>query len=133
MPRSKDLFPPGFCEETLRTIAVLLPSANKGVRDWYRKQQQLYRLDSRATKCPIPGIEGRQIDKFYFWRERLVILKQAFDEAEPKTMSQWWYDRRRGPQWYTFWVAIVVLVLTVFFGLAQTIEGAIQVYLAWHS
>jgi len=117
----------------LRTIALLLPSTDKGVKNWYRKQQLLYRLDSQATKRPIPGIEGRQIDKFYFWRERLVILKQAFDEAEPYTISQWWYDRRRGPQWYTFWVAIVVLVLTVFFGLAQTIEGAVQVYLAWHS
>lgn len=133
MPRSKNLFPPGFCEETLHTIALLLPSINKGIGSWYRKQQKVYRLDSRAIKRPLLRAEGRQIDRFYFWRERLTILKQVFDEAEPKTMSQWWHDRRRGPQWYTFWVALVVLALTVFFGLAQTIEGAIQVYLAWHS
>lgn len=133
MPRSKDLFPPGFCQETLHTIALLLPSVDISVKRWYRKQQRLYRLDSRAIKCPLLRVEGRQIDKFHFWRERLVILKQVFDEAEPRTISQWWHDRRRGPQWYTFWVAVVVLVLTVFFGLAQTIEGAIQVYFAWHS
>ena len=133
MTRSQDLFPPGFCEETLRSIALLLPSADGGVVCWYRKQQQLQHLDGRATKRPILRVVGRQIDKFYFWRERLIILKQVFDEAEPNTISQWWYDRRRGPQWYTFWVAIVVLALTVFFGLAQTIEGAIQVYFAWHS
>ncbi|RBR25180.1 uncharacterized protein FIESC28_02088 [Fusarium coffeatum] len=30
--------------------------------------------------------------------------------------------------WYTFWVAVLVLVLTIFFGLVQSIEGALQVY-----
>ena len=41
------------------------------------------------------------------------MLKQAFDEAQPKTIRQWWYDSRNGVQWYTFWVAVLVLVLTV--------------------
>lgn len=34
---------------------------------------------------------------------------------------------------YTFWVAAVVLALTIFFGVVQSIEGAIQVYYAAHS
>jgi hypothetical protein len=72
------------------------------------------------------------MDNFRYWRERLCILKQVFDEAEPATLSQWWYDRRKGPQWYTFWVAVAVLVLTVFFGFVQSIEGALQVYKAYH-
>lgn len=57
-----------------------------------------------------------------------MMLKQAFDETQPKTMRQWWYDSRNGVQWYTFWVAMLVLVLTVVFGLVQSIEGALQVY-----
>jgi hypothetical protein len=117
----------------LRTIALLLPSADESIGNWYRKQQRAHCLDSRAIKRPLLRIEGRQIDKFHFWRERLTMLKELLDEAEPRTLSQWWYDRRRGPQWYTFWVAVVVLVITVFFGLVQSIEGALQVYLAWHA
>jgi hypothetical protein len=57
-----------------------------------------------------------------------VTLKQVFDEAQPNTLSRWWYDRRNGVQFYTFWVAVMVLILTVFFGLVQSIEGALQVY-----
>ena len=34
-------------------------------------------------------------------------------------------------QWYTFWVAILVFVMTVFFGFVQSVEGALQVYLSW--
>lgn len=61
-----------------------------------------------------------------------MILKQVFDEAEPNTIPRLWYDRRKGVQWYTFWVAVFVLVLTVFFGFVQSIEGALQVYKAYH-
>ena len=36
-------------------------------------------------------------------------------------------------QWYTFWVAICVFIITLLFGLLQFIEGAMQVYLAWRA
>jgi hypothetical protein len=36
-------------------------------------------------------------------------------------------------QWFNFWFAVALLVgLTVFFGLVQSIEGALQVYKAYH-
>jgi hypothetical protein len=60
------------------------------------------------------------------------MLKQAFDEATPMKMSQWWHDRRNGYQWYTLWVAVFVLFLTVFFGMVQSVEGALQVWKAFH-
>jgi hypothetical protein len=59
------------------------------------------------------------------------MLKQVFDEAQPKTIRQWWYDSRNGVQWYTFWVAVLVLVLTVVFGLVQSVEGGLQVYVSF--
>jgi ABC-type Fe3+ transport system permease subunit len=60
----------------------------------------------------------------------MVILKQAFDDSEPRTVSQWWYDDRKRVQWYTFWVAALVLILTIVFGVTQTASGIIQ---AWAS
>jgi len=76
--------------------------------------------------------DDRQIEKFKFWRDRIIILKQVFDEAKPSTLLQWWYDRRNGKQWYTFWIAVLVLILTFFFGFVQSIEGALQAYKAFH-
>lgn len=99
---------------------------------WYRKQQKKYRLDCEAIQCPRLRSEDRRIDTFYYWRERLCILKQLYDDAEPSTLTQWWFDRRKGPQWYTFWVAVAVLILTIFFGIIQSIEGALQAYKAWY-
>jgi hypothetical protein len=68
-----------------------------------------------------------------FWRDRLVILKQAFDDAKPRTLRQAWADRRNPSQWYNFWVAgLLIIGFTLFLGTIQCVEGALQVYKAYH-
>ncbi|KAM7190953.1 hypothetical protein V8F33_009186 [Rhypophila sp. PSN 637] len=88
-------------------------------------------IDTRLTRCGSLQAEDRQIERFYFWRDRLVILKQAYDDATPSTLRQWWCDRRNGVQWYTFWVAILVLIITTLASRVQCVEGALQVYKAY--
>ena len=115
----------------------MLPRRDAHVRSWLQKQQRLTELHNRidrqaASEGRLKAAE-RQISKFVFWHDRLVILKQAFDESQPKNLRQWWNDRRNPVQWYNFWFAVALIVgLTVFFGVAATVEGAIQVYKAYH-
>ncbi|KAK1535799.1 hypothetical protein CPAR01_09341 [Colletotrichum paranaense] len=71
--------------------------------------------------------EARRIERFNFWRNRLVVLKQAYDDATPRTLSQWWYDRRNRVIWCTFWLAILVLVLGALVGVVQCVQGGLQV------
>ncbi|KAE8446415.1 hypothetical protein EG329_012020 [Mollisiaceae sp. DMI_Dod_QoI] len=136
--RNSPIFPEGLMDETLSTLALLLPEHNKDVKAWFKKQQKIVRkrrrlpLDPLARECGQLKKSERQIDKFVYWYDRLVILKQVFDEAEPSTIKQWWNDRRKKVQWYTFWVAALVLGLTILFGLIQCIEGAMQVYKAFN-
>jgi hypothetical protein len=121
--------PEGLAEETLRTLALLVPS-KPWTRAWITKQAAFknHLLDHQILHCGPLTTDNRRIEHFKFWGDRLVTLKQVFDEARPRTLAQWWHDRRNGVQWYTFWVAVAVLVLTVFFGLVQSLEGAMQVY-----
>jgi hypothetical protein len=41
-------------------------------------------------------------------------------------------DRRRKVQWATFWVTALVLILPLFFGAVQSVEGVLQVYRGYH-
>lgn len=77
-------------------------------------------------------MDDRQLSNFRFWRDRLAIIKEVYDESTPDSFSQWWHDRRNGVQWHNFWVAMVVLGLTAFFGFIQCILAAVQVYKAYH-
>lgn len=122
------IFPEGLIEETIQTLALLFPQGDKDTEKWYYKQDNPEDLDSGVLNCGYLRDDYRQIEKYKFWHNRLVILKEAFDESQPKTISQLWNDRRGGSQWYALWVAIG---LTLFFGLVQSIEGGFQVYKAY--
>ncbi|KAL2827739.1 hypothetical protein BDW59DRAFT_179017 [Aspergillus cavernicola] len=124
--RQTSIFPPGLVDETLATLALLFPQGDKEVQRWYNKQDDPEELDKNILSC---GMVGRQIGSYRYWHDRLVMLKTEFDRTQPSTISQWWNDRRDGRQWYPLWVA---LSLTVLFGLVQSIEGALQVYKAYH-
>ena len=133
------MFPNGLIEETLRSLALLFPHSDAGTRKWYKAQMKKAMkkasprdLDPKLLECGHLRAEDRHIDAFKFYRDRLVILKQAFDESEPNSLSQWWYDKRSGVHRYPLIIAALALVLTALFGLIQCIEGALQTYKAWH-
>lgn len=129
---STSVLPPGLIQETLKTLALLFPQHDPQTRTWLISHPDYPRIDKALLQCGQLRLDDRQIETFYLWHDRLVVLKQALDQSRPATLSQWWYDRRNGVQWYTFWVAVLVLFLTVFFGVVQSVEGALQVYKAFH-
>ncbi|RMZ71089.1 fad-type 2 [Pyrenophora seminiperda CCB06] len=130
---SNTSFPDGLIDETLRTLALLFPQSDTATGNYCRRLQVSFDVDSQLALCGHLKTDDRQIETFTYWHDRLVVLKQVFDEATPRTLSQWWHDARNGVQWYTFWVAILVVALTLFFGFIQSVEGALQVYSGFKS
>lgn len=102
------------------------------MRTWLASQPSSPPIDRQLARCGRLRLDDRQIETYRFWHDRLIVLKQAFDEARLVGLAQWWYDPRNGYQWYTFWVAVFVLLLTVFFGTVQSVEGALPVWKVYH-
>lgn len=127
---SSPIFPPGLIDETLRTLALLLPMHDRDSVKWFQKQHIKLKLDPSAISCGQLKLEERQIAHFKYWHDRLVVIKQFFDESQPRTIKQWWFDDRKRVQW--FWVAIVLVVCTVLFGIIQCFEGGWQIYKAYY-
>jgi hypothetical protein len=125
---SSQLFPREFIDETRRTLSLLFPQADHQASRWFRGQAVKNHLDRRAGDCQFLKAEERNTAKFTYWRDRLIIAKEVFDDHEPRGLIQSWRDNRRAVQWWTFWIAIVVFILAV----VQVTEGALQVYKAFH-
>jgi hypothetical protein len=121
-------------DETLNTLALLFPQNDKETTRWLKRRRKLpsQHIDQQLNKCRYLRDQDRQIEKFQFWQERLADLKEFYDEYSPRTISQLWRDKRDGLVWHTFWAAILILCLTVFFGFVQSIVGALQVYKAYY-
>ncbi|KAK1463998.1 hypothetical protein CMEL01_12759 [Colletotrichum melonis] len=132
------IYPVGFLEETLETLQLLFPESEFGGTgiskrrrwSWYQKllsKQPCPPIDWGLGSIGTLSAEARRIERFRFWRNRLIVLKQAYDDATPRTISQWWHDRRNRVVWCTFWLAILVLVLGALVGVVQCVQGGLQV------
>jgi hypothetical protein len=113
--------------ETFDTLSLIVPRDTGSVRRWYLKKQKSNALDPGAPHCNYLKLEDRNIEHFKYWGDRLVRLKRAYDSHEPDGPIQWWRDDRKPVQWWTFWIAVMVLVLTIVFGLTQSVTGVLQV------
>ena len=123
-------FPVSLVEETIRSISLLIPPVLGEPNPWFQQKKLNYPVDASAGTCDRLNSSERQIDKFVYWRDRLVLLKRTFDDAEPRNILQLWFDDRKKTQWFTFWVAVLVFIMTVFFGVIQSVAGIVQ---AWAS
>lgn len=120
--------------ETLQTLALIIPRANRDCKTWFEKvhTKNAEKIDHGAGDVVLLHW-ARSPEKYKFWGQRLITIKMAYDASEPKNLGQWWHDRRRRVEWYTFWVAVLVVFLTIVFGLIQSITGVMQVYYAARS
>jgi hypothetical protein len=128
---NEQVFRTDFLEETLCTLSLLFPQNDGQTQRWMKSKEIQQQADPMVIKCGTLRSQDRRFERFSAWHDRLVILKQTFDESSPQTLSQWWWDRRNGVQLYTFWVAVFVFAFTIFFGLVQSIEGGIQAYFSY--
>jgi hypothetical protein len=93
------------------------------------------RLEKRGPSDLEAGIETSapplELAKYPIWGSRLAEVQRVYDTARPGAFRQWWFDRRNKPEWATFWIAIVIFVLTVIFGLISSVTAIMQVYAAF--
>ena len=129
----RSIISPELLYETLNTLALLIPRTDRQVRKWYTQRQKLYILDPSVLSLEYLKPEKRSIDHFVFWGVRLRKSKQAFDDHEPDGPLQWWRDDRKPVRWWTFWIAALVLLLTVVFGLIQSLISLLQLMKPWGS
>lgn len=124
---SCDILPNELVAETIKTLDLLFPFAEESTHKYLDDTGQSFHRTSfrdlsRATK----------FEEFQYWRKRLMELHEVYNQA-PNSVLQMWHDRRNPMQWWTFWLAAVIAVMTVFFGVLASYTGFVQVSIAQKS
>jgi hypothetical protein len=111
--------------ETENTLCLLFPPIN------YKSSKRTKRIceaDDVDIEAAIASHASRDLSNYPYWQGRLREVQQVYDDARPRKIKQWWFDRRNKSEWATLWIAILVFVLTVIFGLISSITGILQAY-----
>ena len=124
------MLPGDVLRETELTLRLLLrPNDLRSARHNYRLAQKA-RVD---LELGLDKAAPLDLASYPIWGHRLAKIQQRYNAAVPEVASQWWYDDRQRREWATFWVAVIVFVLTVVFGLISTAVGILQVYAAFRA
>lgn len=68
------------------------------------------------------------LSDFDHWRDRLLELHEEIFQSPPVSWAQLWRDRRNPQQYWTFWVAMMILILTFLSALASILQAWASLY-----
>jgi hypothetical protein len=125
--RSRTVLPLSVLKETLLSLNLLFPHWDTLTDNFMLQHDQTFHRDG-----PFDDPRPLNLSDFDHWRNRLLELHQIF-HSPPVGWTQIWADRRNPLQWYTFWIAIVILILTIIFGIISSVTGIFQTYLSYES
>lgn len=120
--------PQTILQEAIDTLNFLFPFGHGPTRKLLRREKKmpLYRLGfcDRARMLALADYD--------VWRARVANLVEVFNEP-PRDLRQPLSDRRNVMEWATFWIGMLVLILTlvsIAFGTVSTVYAIKQYELA---
>jgi hypothetical protein len=113
-----------YLRETASALASFFHTGNRliedGIGGFAKRQSLMLKL-----VYLLPFQEIRKITSF--WSNHFEIIHNAFQRSKPSSPRQWFHDNRDGSQYYASFFAAAAIILTLLFGLIQSVTGILQV------
>lgn len=90
------------------SLNMLFPQSDPATQALLREHDQ----EELHSVPPFDGPRKLSLREYSYWRDNLEDLHDVF-QAEPDSWYQLFFDRRNPQQWWTFWIALIVFVLSV--------------------
>jgi hypothetical protein len=94
--------------ETIYSLNLLFPHWDPATNKLLREEGQTFQLDG-----PYGRPRTLNLMEFDYLRDRLLELYDVVFQSPPVSWAQLWRDRRNPQQFWTFWIALIILGLTL--------------------
>ncbi|MCJ1311418.1 hypothetical protein MMC25_005089 [Agyrium rufum] len=117
-PDFEPLLPWAIYEETLDSLDLLFPH-------WDKHTDRLMKKHGKSFHQlgPFNGSRSLNLAGYLYWRDRLSEVYEEVYRCPPASWAQLWADRRNPQQWWTFWIALFILLLTVISTVASLVQA----------
>jgi len=109
------LLDPEIYEEASKTLDLLFPC-------WDKKTQKLLKRHRKEEIAYSSRTRQLDLKHFKYFRDRLLELNEDVFLAPPRGWRQLWNDRRDPQKFWTFWIALFVLWLTIVATIATIVQ-----------
>ena len=132
MTADSPIIPKEVLNEAVRTLNLLFPISDPATEKVLMKHYPRIRFH---VDEPYEGPRSLNVFDYDVWRDRLLELYEDVYQSPPASWAQLWKDDRNPQQFWTFWIALFILFLTIvstFASIAQTVYSALAYYSALH-
>jgi hypothetical protein len=102
--------------ETLLSLNLLFPLWDSDTAALLECEKQKFHETGPFTNSNLT------LTDFDHWRDRLSELREILD-TPPVSWAQLWRDRRNPQQFWTFWIALFILLLTIMSFITSVIQA----------
>lgn len=110
--------PSTLLQETLLSLNLLFPFWDGETISLLKREKQSFHENGPYLR----QTSSLTLADFDHWRDRLLELREILD-APPVSWAQLWRDRRNPQQFWTFWIALFILLLTILSFVASVIQA----------
>ena len=110
--------PSELLKETISSLDLLFPFWDNETVTLLRKEKQTFH-----TYGSVEATNNLSLQDFGYWRDRLLELHEEVFQSPPVSWAQLWRDRRSPQQFWTFWIALAILFLTILSTVATLIQA----------
>lgn len=115
---SRLLLPLEVLKETMLSLDLLFPFWDSRTVAFLESEKQTFH-----EYGPFDVTKTLTLMDFDHWRDRLLELHEEIFQSPPVSWAQLWRDRRNPQQFWTFWVAMMILFLTMLSTVATCIQA----------
>ena len=112
------IIPESVLAETIQSLDLLFPHWDFRTNVLLKEHNQSFHQIG-----PFPSSRHLNLCEFEHWRDRLAELYEEVYCCPPVSWTQLWADRRNPQQWYTFWIALLILFLTIISTLMAIVQA----------
>lgn len=92
-----------------------------------RRYARGYEADLEAF-LEVP--EKFKVSTYPIFGSRLASIQRKYNDSRPRTLSQFWWDRRNRSEWVALWIAVFTFLTASVLGIISSVTSIIQVILA---
>jgi hypothetical protein len=120
------IIPRNVVEETIKSLNLLFPMDDPATEILLHRRGQTFHRD-----VPFATRRTLNVLDFDVWRDKLLELHEEVFLSPPASWAQLRKDRRNPQQFWTFWIALFILALTIvstFASVLQTVYSVLAYY-----
>jgi len=116
--------------EAVRTLNLLFPISDPATEKVLMEHRSKIRFH---VDEPYGGPRSLNVFDYDVWRDRLLELYEDVYQSPPASWAQLWKDDRNPQQFWTFWIALFILFLTIVSTFASITQTAFSALAYYHS